>query len=236
MNNQKMENPIKDLALGLLPAGCKFFNEDGSVKMGGEMLALIVFEKSRTGEMVSPCKGCNWFKECQKEGIGKPREDRLNTENLEVGPVAQDKMQFIAGVAMSTMDDSVNWVFNPDEERDPDDKELELPFVVRVIRKRIIAENLKIQITKKAYLLIYLFVENSPGKAMFVLHKIGNFFEKIKAREWLVTSSVLLMSLFPLGFPTEVAFDKWWDGQKMEHRGWSDNKVDIFPNEWRLVN
>ncbi len=231
---QEMGDAIRDFALGLFPAGCKFFNEDGSLKMGGELLTAIILDKAAKGERISPCTGCGWFQDCQKEGIGKPKENRLNTDGLEMGSLTEDNMRLLAGVMMSSIDDGADWVFNPDEECDPDHKETRLPWIIRVIRKRIVGERLKIQITKKAYIIIALLVDGNPGKAMFILHKIGNFFEKIKAREWLVTSLVLMRSLFPFGFPTQAAFEKWWDGQKVRGQGWSDNKVDIFPDEWRL--
>lgn len=235
--NQQMEDTIRDFALGLFPVGCKFFNKDGSLSPGGNLLAAIILDKSTKGEKVSPCKGCSWFKECQKEGTGKPREDRLNTEDLETRPSTKDELMQIAQILMLPFDDTTDWAFNPDEGYDPDVKEekVELPWIARMIRKRITGEGLKIQVTKKAYFIICVLTQGNPGRAMFTLHKIGNFFEKTKAQKWLVTSLVLTTSIFPFGFPTEAAFNKWWDGQKMKQQGWSDNKVDIFPSDWKII-
>ena len=96
---------------------------------------------------------------------------------------------------------------------------------------------LKIKITQKAYLLLALWADK-PGKAMFLLHKIGNFFEKQDKEgiftDWLVTSDTVCVSLFPLGFPGEESFLKWWNGQKISGGIIDANRVDIFPNEWKL--
>jgi hypothetical protein len=170
-----------------------------------------------------------------RKGRFKPREDRLDTENLRTRSLNQEERILMTGILLSPIDDTTDWVFDPESRFDPDikDQKIEIPWILRAIRKRILDENLKIEITKKAYLLILLFVKGNPGKAMFVLHKIGNFFEKINAQRWLFTSRVFTCSLFPFGFPTEGAFAKWWNAQKISQQGYSYNKVDIFPDEWR---
>jgi len=158
--------------------------------MGGELLAAILAEKqSKEKKRISPCEGCSCYKECEKEGRFKLREDRLDTDSLEVQPLNKDDTCLLAEILMTSFDDAIDWVFDPNLEFDPDvkDKKLEIPWIIKVIRKRIIGENLKIEITKKAYFLLLILTKGNPGKAMFILHKIGNLFEKVKSQQWLVT-------------------------------------------------
>lgn len=236
---QAMQETIRHLAMGIFPAGCKFYQEDGELSMGGELLAAIIADKrSKKKREISPCQGCAYYQECGKEGRFKPREDRLNTENLELRPLTKEEMKQTVQIMMLPVDDTTDWVFNPDNELDPDvkDGKLPVPWICRMIRKRILGEHLKMEITKKAYFLLTVFTNGNPGNAMFILHKIGNLFEKREAKRWLVTSQVITSSLFPFGIPTEEAWNKWWDGQKVSQdsgKSWSDNLVDIFPNEWR---
>ena len=158
--------------------------------------------------------------------------DRLHTEDMETVSFTQDEQELVFAILESpNFDDVTDWVFDLDGE----DK-TEAPWIVRMIRKRIVTENLKIEITEMAYFLIMVLTYGNPGKAMFVLHKSGNFFERTDAQKWLVNSHVVITNLFPLGFLTEEAFERWWKNQKVSlesRRSWSDNLVDIFPDEWR---
>lgn len=225
---------VQNFAAGLFPPGCKLYHENGRLSLGGELLAAIMVEDLSRGP-ISPCNGCAYRPECEAEGRFQPRTDRLNTDNLKVRPFTRKEMEYILPIMMGPADDTVDWAFDPDNELDPDEK-MSIPWIMRMIRKRIVGERLKIEITKKAYFLLLVITEGNPGKAMFVLHKIGNLFEKRGAQRWLVTSSVINSSLFPLGVPTEESFAAWWDSQKTPRdsgKSWSDNLVDMFPDEWR---
>lgn len=236
---KKMEETIRHLAMGIFPGGCKFYDEKGELSPGGELVAAALADKSRIEKRaISPCEGCSYYQECEREERFKSREDRLNTDNLEFRPLTKEEMKQILQVMMLPVDDTTDWAFDPDNELDPDvkDEKLEIPWIIRMIRKRIVGENLKIEITKKAYFLLMIITGGNPGNAMFVLHKIGNLFERREVQRWLVTSQVVTSSLFPFGVPTETAFNQWWDGQKVPRgsgKSWSDNLVDVFPNEWR---
>ena len=151
------------------------------------------------------------------------KQNRLNTENLKMNPLSQEEAELMVKILLSPIDDSKDWKFNPDVEFDTEVKgevveEVEIPWIFRVIRKRIIEENLKIEITKKAYFLIFLFTNSNPGKAIFVLRKIGNLFERTKAKKWLVTSEIFTTNLFPDGFPSEKSWEKWWKEQKKKSK------------------
>jgi len=166
------------------------------------------------------------------------RKTRLNTEELEVRPLTQREAWLIIQVILSRLDDNEDWSFDADEGFivNKDGEKIEIPWICRVIRKRIVGENLKIKISKQAYLILMIFSDGNPGKAMFILHKIGNFLEKEEGQSWLVTSRTINVDLFPCGIPTEEAWGKWWDKQKVtpgSKKSWSDNMVDVFPDEWR---
>jgi len=169
-------------------------------------------------------------------------EERFDTENLEYRPLTDEEIESIAKVLVSSLNDTENWVFNADKRFiQVKNGELEIPWILRVIRKRIFAEKLKIEITQKAYMLLAIFAV-TPAKALFSLHKIGNFFEKNRQKDWLLTAKIFCEELFPLGFPTEEAFEKWWTNQKqITHRGRKPgkrvlleiNKAFYFPEEWK---
>ena len=226
-----LNETFKLAGLAIFPKGCKFLIKRGDkidVSVGGRILVAIILEESKKrGKMISPCLGCSHFTECKREGILKPPENRLNTLIEEFAPLPQKLFKLFAEILLSDIDDTKNWEFDPD-------KEEKIPFTCRIIRKRILEENLKIKITMKAYLLLSLWAD-TPGKAMYLLHHIGNFFEKIEAKEWLLTSEIVCKALFPLGFPEERAFLRWWDNQKQKN-GFPENRVDIFPKEWRETN
>jgi len=236
---KSLQETICNFATGLFPAGCKFYHENGELSMGGELLAAIIVDKRHTERMViSPCEGCAYYQECEIEGRFKSKEDRLDTDNVRVRPLSEKEMEMMLQVMLGPMDDATDWAFDPDNEFDHDfkDEKIAIPWILRVIRKRIIGENLRIEITEKAYLLLMIITDGNPGKAMFVLHKIGNLFEKGRAQRWLVSSDVITSSLFPFGVPTEEAWDEWWDNQKVSRdsgKSWSDNLVDMFPAEWK---
>lgn len=163
---------------------------------------------------------------------------RLNTESLEVGPLNLEEALLAMQIMLSPLEDNEDWEFNADEGFliDKDGDKLEIPWICRMIRKRIVGENLKIKITQRAYFILMVFTEGNPGKAMFFLHKIGNFFEREESQNWLLTSQTLMFNLFPFGIPTEKAWGEWWDGQKTppgSKKSWSDNMVDMFPEDWR---
>lgn len=230
---------VQHFAAGIFPAGCKFYHDNGELTPGGELLAAILADKRGADRIiVSPCEGCAYRQKCATEGRFKPKENRLNTDNLEVRPLSQEETLLLAQILLSSMDDAADWALDPDNGFDTNEEgeKLETPWIIRVIRKRITGENLKIAITKKAYFLLMVITESNPGKAMFTLHKIGNLLEKGRTPKWLVTSEVITSSLFPFGVPTEEAWDKWWDSQKVSRnsgQSWSDNLVDVFPQEWK---
>jgi hypothetical protein len=169
--------------------------------------------------------------EQRKKNYEKFKRERLNTDDLQPTPLDREKAKFMVMIIASNMDDTKDWEFDADKRIDPESGN-EIPFTLRVLRKRIVGEKLKIRITQKAYFLIFLWAD-TPGKAIFFLHKASNFFEKRKTTEWLVTSDIITMDLFSHGFPSKRSFDKWWDGQKIPGAVGSDNRVDIFPDEWK---
>lgn len=179
--------------------------------------------------------------ENQPVGINTPKplgKERLNTEGLEVRPLNEEEASLVMQIMLSLLEDNEDWGFNADEGfiTNKDGEKVEIPWICRMIRKRIVGENLKIKITQQAYFVLMVFTESNPGKAMFFLHKIGNFFEREENQNWLLTSQILMADLFPFGIPTEEAWGKWWDGQKTlpgSKKSWSDNMVDMFPDEWR---
>lgn len=163
--------------------------------------------------------------------------ERLDTEGLKVRPLNQEEASLMAYIFFSLLDDEKDWEFDADNGfiTMKNGEKLEIPWICRMIRKRIVGENLKIKITQQAYFILTVFTEGNPGRAMFLLHKIGNFFEKQADLDWLVTAKILSAELFPFGIPTEEAFGAWWDKQKTitGTKSWSDNLVDMFPDEWR---
>jgi hypothetical protein len=235
----EMSKAINLLASGLFPAGCKFYQDNGELSSAGELLAAIMADKRvKTGEVVSPCKGCSYYKECATEGRFQPKANRLDTDDLEVRRMTHEEMAMTVNILMSPLNDDKDWAFDPDNPVGTNARgdDSEIPFIGRVIRKRILGEKLKIAITQKAYFIIIVLTDGNPGKAMFILHKIGNLLEKGRTPDWLVTSGVVMSALFPFGVPTEEAWDKWWDEQKVptnSGRSWSDNLVDVFPEEWK---
>lgn len=234
-----MQEALHTFAMGLFPAGCKFYNGNDNLSMGGELLSAIIIEKSTQSVVpISPCDGCAYYKQCKSEGRFAPRENRLSTDNLDTRRLTLKEMENAAMFLMSNLDDTKDWTFNPDEPTDVESGK-EIPFILCVIRKRIMTENLKLQITKKAYLLMLIMSEGVPGKAMFILHKAGNLLERGRTRSWLVTASFVTSAMFPFGVPTEKAFSKWWEDQKVDPesgRSHSDNLVDVFPDEWRCAS
>lgn len=167
-----------------------------------------------------------------------PGKERLDTEGLEVRPLEEEEASLMMQVVLSLLEDNEDWEFDIDKGSitNKGGEEVEIPWICRMIRKRIVAENLKIKISQQAYFILMIVTESNPGKAMFTLHKIGNFFERRESQNWLVTSQILMAELFPFGIPTEEAWGKWWDGQKTppgSKKSWSDNMVDMFPDEWR---
>jgi len=169
--------------------------------------------------------------------IGKAR---LDTDNLKVRPLNQEEASLMAHIFFSLLDDEKDWEFDADNGfiTVKNGEKIEIPWICRVIRKRIVGENLRIKITQQAYFILMVFTEGNPGRAMFSLHKIGNFFEKQNSQNWLLNSKTLAADLFPFGIPTEEAFGDWWDRQKATpgaNKSWSDNMnmVDMFPDEWR---
>lgn len=162
-----------------------------------------------------------------------PNEYRLETDNLETRPLATEEKAVLTKLkASENLDDDCDWEFDPDNPRDPE-LDLKIPTGIRILRKRIVGEKLKIKITKKAYLMLgYLF--DRPGKIMILLHYIGNTFEKLGAGQWLVDSDLVLEELFSAGIFTDESLSELWDQQKLDNpTGWSDNKVDFFPDAWR---
>jgi len=174
----------------------------------------------------------------EPEVIKPVGKERLNTEDLKVRPLNQEEASLMAHIFFSLLDDQKDWEFDADNGfiTVKNEEKIEIPWICRVIRKRIVGENLKIKITQQAYFILMVFTESNPGRAMFTLHKIGNFFEKRGDQYWLVDSKILAADLFPMGIPTEEAFGDWWDKQKAppgSKKSWSDNMVDMFPDEWR---
>ena len=230
---EAMENDIiRPFALGLYPPGCKFF-VNGELSMGGELVAIAVIDRmAREKREISPCDGCSFLPTCKKEKRFEKRKDGLDT-NLKSSHPNMQNIEAMIGIMKSSLEDTKDWVFDPQGKNKEEIKTplpSEIPWVSIVIRQRIISARLKIKITQKAHFLIFLMTEGNPGKAMFVLHKIGNLFEGHQVKNWLVTSGIVTSGLFPAGFPGEEDFCKWWDGQKDSNGA---NKVDHFPDEWR---
>lgn len=229
-NIDMIREAINYLAMGILPRGCRFSHENnGKLGLRGEMVVIrTVNQQIEERRQVSPCEDCSYHPQCEQEERLKPKlQGRIDTDNLETGFYSQENLLELIKIQTSPqLEDTIDWVFDPDDKK--------FPWIFRMIKIRIVDENLKIEITQKAYFLIMLLTGNSPRKVMFVLHKAGNLFEKVKARRWLINSNIVANSLFPFGFPTEKAFDRWWDSQKSK-RSWSGNMVDVFPDEWRKI-
>lgn len=184
-----------------------------------------IFGRKFRGTMQTPFRGM----------AGHPDElvdEHIETEGLETVPLNKEDMEVLWKILMAiergAIEDSKDWRFDadvPDVEGKPP-----IPFVCRVLRKRIDGLGLKLEFTQAAGLLVAFFTKNNPGGAMYILHKACNYFERRKSERWLLEAQVIT-DWYSFGFVTPEAMLAWWDGQKDEHGA---NRVDYcIPATWK---
>lgn len=226
-----VEESLSLAGIGLFPYYCKFL-KNGKITEEGKEKVIEILCKIWKKDKISICKDCEYFFECVERK--KFLKRRIDTESVEIRPFTQDDINIIGTVGLKAwISDHSDCAFDPENDFHSHFGELKIPKGIKEIRKRIVKEGLKIEITAKAYWLFWilfwllgpkkLIVPSPPETVItFLLHKIGNFFEKMEAEKWLVNAKIVHEGLFRIGFPI---LNKWIEKER--------ENLEIFPKEWK---